>query len=196
MGGNSGKDQTRAAEAAERARTQQIAQAQTAINAAFSGRQSQYDDFVNALRGEFTADATKQKGIADRQLKFSNARAGLTGGSQAADSGTQLGEEFQKGLLTAERKAQSSLADLVSADEASRSQLFSLAQGGASVGAAASQTANALRANIAGAKDKGTVEGLGDIFGNTYDLYTKQQEAAARRRGLKESEVYSDPFSK
>lgn len=191
-----GGDASREARRQEEERQRQIRDATQAIDRAFAGRDAQLSDFVSALRDEFQRDAFEQKDDADRQLKFSLARSGLTGGSAAADAGTQLGEEFTKGLLQGERRAQAGLADLRAADAASRSDLIRLAQGGADVTTAATQAANALRTNLEGARAQGVVQGLGDIFTKTRGLYQRQQEAAERRRGLRDAEIYTDPFSR
>lgn len=180
----------------EDARQAQVAASTAAIDRAYSGREAQLEDFVAALREEFRGEAERQQGIASRQLRFGLARSGLTGGSADADAGRQLGEEFTRGILQGERQAQDALAQLRGADEASRSDLIRLAQGGADVTTAASQAARALQANIDGVRSASLVDGLGDIFGNTRDLYVRQQEAAERRRGLRESEVFANPFSR
>ncbi len=194
-GGGSSKASDEAARQ-ETARKKQVTDASAAIDRAFAGRGGQLDEFADALRGQFRTEAERQKGVADRQLKFSLARGGLTGGSAAADAGTELGREFQEGLLKGERRTQGSLADLLSSDEASRRNLLALAQGGAGITESATSAAAALRSNIAGAKAEGLASDLGDIFTSTRGLFKQQQEAAARRRGLKESEVFADPFSK
>ena len=191
-----GGSASKAAASEEEKRKAQVASSTRAIDAAFGGRSSQLEDFVAALREQFGAEAGRQKKIADRQLKFSLARGGLTGGSAAADTGVELGEEFQRGILKGERLSQSALADLTSADEASRARLVSLAQGGAGVTSSATAAANALRSNIEGARASSGIESLGDIFGDTRSLFVEQQEAAARRRGLQESEVFAAPFSR
>lgn len=191
-----GDKASKRAETAELDRKRQVAASTSAIDRAFGSRGSQLDDFVAALREQFGAEAGRQKTIADRSLKFSLARGGLTGGSAAADIGEQLGDEFQRGILKGERLSQSALADLRSADEASRARLVALAQGGASITSSASAAANALSSNIAGAKSSSGIESLGDIFGDVRGLFVQQQEAAERRRGLKESEVFAAPFSR
>ena len=196
MCGGGGNDASDAAQRAEDERKRQVADATGAIDRAFGSRGSQLDDFVSAVREEFGVEARRQKGVADRNQKFSLARGGLTGGSAAADSGTRLADEFQRGLLKGERLSQSALADLKNADETSRARLVSLAQGGAGVTSSATSAANALRSNIEGAQASTGLESLGDIFGETRGLFVQQQEAAARRRGLQESEVFASPFSR
>lgn len=196
MCGGGGGDASKEARRQEEERKAQVKAATAAIDRAYSGRDTQLQEFVNALRAEYRTDADRQKQIADRQMKFALARGGLTGGSAAADAGTRLGEEYTKGVLQTERQAQDALSRLKSADEASRSDLIRLAQGGADVSTAASQAARALQSNLEGARAAGLVGGIGDIFQNTRNLYVKQQEAAERRRGLRESDIYADPFSR
>ena len=194
-----GRDKaTKAATAAETARKKQVADATSAIERAFGGgqRKDQLDAFIKALRGEFTTEAGRQKTIADRRTKFSLARSGLTGGSAAADVKTDIGRQFQTGLLESERLSQASLSDLVAADQASKQQLIALAQGGGSVASAARNSATALQSNIAGARSRQGVESLGDIFASTAAVSSAAEEAAQRRRGLQESQVFADPFSR
>ena len=189
---------TKAATEAERQRTIQVANATNAIERAFGGesRQTQLDDFIKALRGEFTTEAGRQKTIASRRAKFGLARSGLTGGSEAADRQVRIGREFQTGLLKSERLAQGSLADLVSADERSKQNLIALAQGGGDVSSAARNAATALQSNIAGARSRTAVSSLGDIFADTSAVAKSAEEAAERRRGLRASEVFAAPFSR
>jgi hypothetical protein len=107
-----------------------------------------------------------------------------------------LGRDYQQGILANERNAQMGLADLQSRDENTRMSLLNLVQGGTDATTAAQQAANAMRSNISGARASGMGQGLGDVFGNTTNVYTAQQEAAGRRRGLSESEKYANPFSR
>ena len=196
MCGGGGNSASREATKAEALRKRQVERSTAAIDAAFSGREGQLAEFADALRANFGAEAERQKTVAGRQQKFSIARGGLTGGSAAADAGTNLDREFQEGLLKGERQVQTSLADLSSADERSRLNLIGLAQGGASVTSAAQNSASALRSNLSGARSSGLAFDIGNIFESTSDLFNRQQEADARRRGLKESEPFAEPFSR
>jgi hypothetical protein len=191
-------DATKAAQETERKRQIQVANATNAVERAFGGpeRQGQLDDFIKALRGEFTTEAGRQKKIIDRRAKFSLARSGLTGGSAAADVKTDIGRQFQTGLIESERLSQSSLADLIAADQASKRQLTALAQGGGSVASAAASSAAALKSNIAGARSGTAVSSLGDIFSEQAAVSKAAEEASQRRRGLRESQVFADPFSR
>lgn len=194
MGGGN-KAQQQAAEQ-EKARQVAISQNVNKINDAYSGRESQYNDFLGALQKQYGTELNKQQGDTARNLKFSLARGGLTGGSAAADTGKQLSDEYNKGLITAENKAQGATANLRSQDEQSRMQLISLAQSGADVGNAATQTSNALRASLEGAKATGLSDTIGSAFGDTANIYKNMQEQANLRKGLKYSELYANPFSR
>lgn len=190
---DSGDKAQKAAEQTERERSQRITSNVGRINSAFKGREGQYADFVNALREQSNSQLGRLRNTAARQSKFALARGGLTGGSAAVDAAGLLKREGDEAALGAERGVQGQLGQLKSADEASRLQMISLAQSGNDVGNAASQTASALRANILGAQNANVVQGLGDVFGQTAANYRAQQEAAARRRGLKEAEIYAAP---
>jgi hypothetical protein len=174
-----------AAERLERERQAKAAATSARINAAYDapGRQSQYDDFLNAVRQNYTEDATRQKAVADRGLKFATARSGLSGGSADVDSRRTAGEEFQRGILQAEDRAQGALGDLKGADEQSRLQLLQMAQSGLDATTAASRANAAISSGAQSALADQKAKGLGDIFGSTIKTVNTQQEAAAQRRG-------------
>lgn len=191
-------DATKAAQTREDERRRQVASSTSAIERAFGSesRKSQLEDFVNALREQFGTEAARQRKDINRRSKFGLARSGLTGGSAAADRSVNIGREFQGGILEGERLAQSSLADLISADERSKQNLISLAQGGAGVTTAARQAGEALSSNLKSAGSRANISSLGDIFGDVEGVLTASEKAAGRRRGLRESEIFADPFSR
>lgn len=177
--------EARTAAEIEAERQRKIQEGIAGVNSVFDSpeRKAQYDDFAKALRENYTKDATRQKGVADRQMKFSLARGGLTGGSADADARRAAGEEFSRGILTAENKAQDAVADLRGADEQSRMNLIQLVTSGLDATTAAQRANAVMQSNAAGRQAQGFTEGLGDIFGNTAATYKRQQEAAAFRRG-------------
>ncbi len=192
------RDEAKAAErraaATEAARQGRISSNVSQINSAFANRQPQYDALGGALRERLNNDLTRQRGVATRQSKFALAKSGLTGGSAAIDAGRTLAREGQEGVLEAERRARAGVADLMSKDEQTRTQLISLAQSGNDIGNASAQAAAAARANLTGSDN--LVNGLGEVFGNTAQTYRAQQDAAARRRGLSEASTYAKAFSR
>jgi hypothetical protein len=169
----------------EASRQQRIADSTRRIDATFDSpqRQLQYDDYAKALRGYYTQDADRQKAIADRTLKFSLARGGLTGGSAAVDAGRTLRDDYTRGILDADQRTQAGVSDLRSSDQQSRLNLIQLANAGTDATSAATNAGAALRTNLAGAQQAGRANSLGDLFGNTADIYKRQQTAAALRRG-------------
>lgn len=186
-GGGGSNEATRSAERQERQRQARISANVAQIESAFKGREPQFADFLQALREQFGEDLSRQRAQATRQSKFSLARSGLTGGSAAIDLGRLLQREGEEGALAAERQARGAEADLRAADEATRLQMISLAQSGADIGNAATQTANSLRANIEGARSRSLAEGIGDVFGRTAQTVRAQQEAEKLRRGVFET---------
>ncbi len=185
-----------AAQKREDERQAEITRSTSAIDRAFGGRGAQQQEFVNSLREFLTGDVRRQQKVAGRRSKFGLARAGLTGGSQSVDQGRTLAEEFTEGLLKAERGAQSGLAELKGQDEQARLQLLGLAQTGLKAGTAASRASEAIQSNLAGASARGLTSDIGDIFTKSGALFRQQEESAARRKGVSESEVFADPFSR
>lgn len=171
------------AAAAEAARQQRISANVAAINDAYAGRESQYQQYADAIRTKNTAELGRQQATANRQLKFALAGSGLTGGSYAADAGRELGREAAQGAITAEQKVNDATSALRSADENARLQMISLAQTGSDIGNASNQTANMLKANLQNAQGS-TAGELGDVFGSTAATYKAMQEARNLRRGL------------
>jgi len=182
-GSNNAAQEARQAEAERSAR---IANTTAQINNVYDApeRNKQYGDFLSAVRTHYTDDAGRQKKVADRNLKFSMARGGLTGGSADADARTTLGEEFTRGILSAEDKAQGSLGDLKAQDEASRMQLIGMAQSGMDATTAAARAMSNVQSGAQTARANATASGLGDIFTATNRTYQQQQEAAGRRAGM------------
>jgi hypothetical protein len=177
---------------AEKRATQAEAERQTAmqgatnrVNQVFDSpeRGSQIQAFLQALRDQYTTDANRQKAIADRRLKFSTARSGLTGGSAAVDSNRLLGEEYTQGILGAENRAQEAAGNLRAQDESSRMAILSMIRQGLDATTAAQRAGSAMQANAQTVEGEAMGRSLGDIFGGTADIYKTQQEAAARRRG-------------
>lgn len=199
FGNNGASAAQQAANASDAQRQSNISATTNRINQIFSApaRQQQYSDLGTALNSFYTQDANRQKAIADRNLTFSMARSGLTGGSAAADAGTTLGDEYSRGILQASQKAQGAVAGLQQQDQSTRAQLTQLAENGMNSTTAASQAAAALQANVGNAQANATTTGLGDIFGQTSQLYQQQQQAAATRRQLQTpiGSIYGAPGS-
>jgi hypothetical protein len=179
------------ATAAEAERQAAIGAATGRVNAVFDSpeRAAQQNQFLKALRDRYLLDANRQKKIADRNLKFSMARNGLTGGSAAVDANRTLGEEYTEGMLKAEDRAQGAVGDLRAQDEASRMGILQMVRSGLDSTTAAQRAGAAMSSNAQVASGSAYGEGLGDMFGNTASIYKTQQEAAERRRGEKSAQL-------
>lgn len=191
-----GDKATKRAEQAEAQRQSQISSNVQGINRAFAGREPQYAQFSEAVRNRLNNQFGQQRALATRQNKFALAKQGLTGGSAAIDAGRRLGREAQEGAIEVERQAQGAAADLRSRDEQTRANMISLAQSGTDIGNASQQTAQMLRANLGAAQGQDMVNKLGDIFGGTAMAYRTATDAAQRRRGLNEAQLYARAFQR
>lgn len=177
----------KAADAANAANAQQQKDIQNSvgqINAAFANpnRQSQYSSYGANLNKYYTGQVNDQEAVNARNLKFANARSGLTGGSAAVDSNTQLQKDYANGLLNASRQAQAGQSALEQADTQSKNQLIGLAQQGNYTGSIPTQAAEAQNAALGAAQNYGTANSLGNVFGSTANIYQNEQTAAANRR--------------
>jgi hypothetical protein len=187
MSGGSSNSSQRAAEQAERERQARISASVGRINSAYDNpaRAAQIQDFLGATRQFYMDDLNRQKGDTDRNLKFAMARSGLSGGSVAIDNAKQVGKDYLRGVVEADRQAQSSAADLRAQDEQSRLNLISLAQQGMDATTANSRSLSALQNNLQAGRATATAQGIGSAFSGFADLYRRSQEEAARRRGEK-----------
>lgn len=145
-------------------------------------RQGEYKDFLGATREFYTDDLNRQKVGADRGLKFAMARNGQTGGQVSIDAGRTLGENYGRGVIEADRRAQGALADLQAADEGSRLNLISMAQSGLDATTGSSRALESMRTNIQANRATSQAQGIGDMFGTFADVYRRSQEAAEYRR--------------
>lgn len=182
MGGQTGA--SKAAAAADAKRNAEIKESIDAITKAYSSpeRQQQYENYGRTLTDYYTGQVKEQSEANARNLKFSLARGGLTGGSAAIDADTQLQKDYTKGLLAASQQAQAGKASLIASDQSAKQQLISLAQQGAYTGTAATQAGEAQRAALETARGNYSAAALGDLFKGTAEIYRNQQTAAANRR--------------
>lgn len=165
------------------------------INSAFANRQGQYNSYLSALNTSYQTQLQQQQASAGRQLKFSLARGGQTGGSIAAQQGGELQREEGQGQITAQEQAQAKLAGLQSSDVAEKQQMISLAESGANIGNAAQQTATALQANLNNAQTNLGPNTLGQVFGGITNTTNAMNTAYASRMGLRAAQAYANPFS-
>jgi hypothetical protein len=184
MGSGSDRASKQAAKA-EKERQLAMTEGTNRVNAVFDSpdRASQRQDFLTAVREHYLTDINRQKVKNDRNLKFSMARGGLTGGSAAIDANRVVGEDYTTGLLGAEERAQGAVSGLEAEDDQSRLNLLAMVQQGLDATTAASRAGSMVMTNTANARSNAFADSLGDVFGNSADIYKRQEELAARRRG-------------
>ena len=186
MGGGGSNSAQQQADANERERQAQIAATSSQINALFNDpkRTAQYDQLAKDTTQYYTDDLNRQNAIAARKMKFALANSGLLGSSQQAAEGAQLGDDYQKGLLTAQRRGNQAASDLRSADESSRMQLLGMAESGADMSTLSSNATSSLLGNLQSGQSQATANDLGNLFGNLSDVYANSQDAEQKRRGM------------
>lgn len=184
--GSSNKAQ-REATRAEEQRSALVADTQRRIEGIFSapGREAGVLDVENATRDFLQGDLDRQNDSAARNLKFSNARAGQTGGSVAIDQNRQRAEDFLRGSVEVQRRAGAAGNALRQADQQSKLGLFSMAQQGLDMTTAVRQAGESLRNNIAGVRADATESGLGNLFAKFGDINKASREAAGERAARK-----------
>lgn len=178
----------------EQARQAAIAGTQGRINQVFNdpSRAADISDYVGAIREFQSDDLNRQKGDADRNLRFALARGGLTGGSTQRDQQQRFGEDYSRGLLEVERRAQGAGAELQAADQDARGRLIQLATSGLDTTTAAQQAGAAMRTNLESGKSSAMASGLGDMFGGVKSFADATKNAAEKRRAL--SDYGNSPY--
>ena len=183
MGGGSNKAAQQAAQQ-EGMRQANINRSMQQINSIYGSPQREADinDFLGASRSFYRQNLDRQHDAADRSLRFAMARNGLTGGSASVDANRQLGQDYQQGILTADRLAQSAANELRNADEQSRMNMIQLAQTGADMTTGANNAAMAMRNNLAGARSQLNADALGNLFSGAATLAKSSRDQAETRR--------------
>ena len=171
------------AAAANTAQQNQINGTIAQINSAYDSpsRQAQYSTYGNQLDKYYTNQVNQQDATNARNLKFANARSGLTGGSEAVDSNTQLQKDYTQGLLQASQAAQTGQAALEQADISSKNQLIAQAEQGSNLGSIPNAIASSTNANLGAAQNYSNSNSLGNLFAGTGQIYQNEQTAAANR---------------
>lgn len=172
---------TRQAERNERERQAQQSASINAINAAFAGRQKDYDDFERAYRTFYTGKLDNQQEKANRELVFAMARGGLTGGSADVDANRLAAKAYQDGILQITGKAASAAGDLRRQDQAEKNNLISLAQAGMDATTAGNNALLSLQGTIDQAKSSIGMDTLGDMFAGLAPIYQQSQTNKGRK---------------
>jgi hypothetical protein len=179
-----GNSAANAANAANAQQQQSIQNSVGQITSAYNNpnRANQYQQYQTNLQNYYTGQVNNQEAVNARNLKFAMARSGLTGGSAAVDSNTQLQKDYTQGLLGASQQAAAGTSALEQSDINAKNQLIGLAQQGNFTGAIPSQVAAAQNASLQSASNFGNANSLGNVFAGTAGIYQNEQTAAANRK--------------
>lgn len=153
-------------------------------------RQKQYADYLQSLRGLYTGQVNDQQDVASRQLKFADARNGLTGGSAAADAGGMLRKDYQAGLVSADATALGGVDALRAADQAQKNQLIQLNDSASGTGQSATNAFNMAQGAVANNANAAGAQTLGNFFGDVGGVYQQRQAANAASRGYARAGLY------
>jgi len=179
-----GNSAANAANAANTAQQTSIQNSVNQINSAYNNpnRTNQYAQYQSNLSDYYTGQVNNQEATNARNLTFANARSGLTGGSAAVDSNTQLQKDYTNGLLNASQQATAGTSALEQSDVNAKNQLIGLAQQGNYTGAIPAQTSAAQNASLGAAANYGQANSLNNMFAGTAAIYQNEQTAAANRK--------------
>lgn len=175
----------------EMERQASIKQAQGRINNVFDNprRARDISDFVSAVRTKNMDDLARQNTDAARELKFSLARGGLSGGSVSVDQNRRMADDFNRGALNVESRAQGAGAQLEAADQDARARLIQLATSGLDATTAAQQAASGLRSNLETARSASYGEDLGDQFTSIGSFVKQRRDESNRREATRVAQV-------
>lgn len=179
-----GNSAANAAAAQDAQRQSQINSSIQQITNAYSSpqRAAQIQQYGQQVGNYLTGQVNTQEATNARNLKFAMARSGLTGGSAAVDSNTQLQKDYSTALLQASQQAQAAKASLAQSDVNAKNQLIGLAQQGSYIGAIPTQIAQAQSASLGAAQNYANPNALGNLFAGTAQIYNNEQTAAANRK--------------
>jgi len=182
MGGGS-SDAANEANRMEQTRQQNIRITQRRINQVFNDPQRSADiaNFVGATRQYYQQDLDRQKADADRGLIFALAKSGLSGGSTQVDQQQRLGDNYAKGLLQVEQKAQGAGGALEAADQDARQRLIGLATSGLDSTTGAAQAAAMMKSNLE--NQQASLGALSDAFTGVNNFVQQAKDAQQRRQG-------------
>ena len=127
-------------------------------------RKALYAKFANDSKDFQLNDLTKQRDVARRETGFDIARRGLTGGSRQIDSETEIGNQFNKGVIEAATNAQNIANSAEQSDEKTRMNLIAGIRGGMDEADAISGALNGMSTNAANAANQANRSELNGFF--------------------------------
>lgn len=149
------------------------------VNAIFdgAGRESQYGDYLTALRDRGNADLGEQKSLIDRKSKFQLARRGVVGGSSDIDMQKRNRKKYIQALIGNESRANSAVGRLRQRDDATRGNLMNMIFGGMNAGTAANRAQLGMMANTQAAQSDFVpyaIDSIGEAAADAYGMGVRE----------------------
>lgn len=175
---------SRAAEAREAERQKKIEEAQGRLDQIFGSpaRRGEYEKVTDATRNILQSDLDREHKDASLKTKFALARGGLAGGSVDIDKNTDLAEMYLRGIVEAERKAQSAGSSLEAKDAESKAQIMNSVLAGLDSGRAGMQAQSALRTNYSNVANQDYMGTFDNLFGNLGEFWKNSRLMSGDRR--------------
>lgn len=168
-GGGGGQDPM----AYEKERQAKIQATIDQINEVFSnaGRSDLYNEHRTNVEQLNRRDLDRKRTEAERQLRFSLARAGLAGGQSDVDAQEELKRRYDEGLLQVSGLADKAAEALRTSDERTRLNVITQAQSGLDSTSATQAALRQLESNQQNAYSENQAATLGDLFSGLATSY-------------------------
>lgn len=129
-------------------------------------------------------DLGRDRGLAERDVGFDLARRGLSGGSREIDTSREIGDQFNRGVLTADNNSQGVANDARMSDEKTRINLINSIRSGMSDSDATSAAFNSMQNNANQAANNAKTQNIGGFFDAIRGSANQYQQADAQQKAF------------
>lgn len=150
------------------------------LKGAASAREALYSKIGTDSNNMALVDLNKERGITERDLKFSLARNGLSGGSRDIDANKDVLDTYQQGVLKASNIGLQTANNARSNDEKTRVNLINSIHAGLTDSDAMTQAYTSMANNAKQAQDEANSTSLAGFF----DVLKNQQANAQYNAGV------------
>jgi hypothetical protein len=161
-----------------------------------AAREQIYGQVGDDTRNYYSKQLGEDAEGAQRDMRFTQARNGTLGSSQAIDMQREFDRRNDRGLLEVANRSDSAVTGLKTNDEKTRIDLISRIVNGADQGSATSSALAQLSTNTENARQNGQSGRMANVFAGGLDAWkanqTAQGEDAARKKFMSEFGAYFD----
>lgn len=150
------------------------------LKAGAQARENLYSKIGTDATNVAMTDLNKERGIAERELKFNLARNGLSGGSRDIDANRDVLDTYQQGVLKASNMGTQTANNARLSDEKTRVNLINSIQAGLTAGDAVQQAYAGMSNNASAAQDEANATTLAGFF----DVLRSQQDRNQYQKGV------------